>query len=984
MKKRILAFLLALVMIVGILPMTAFAEASLWNPLTPKSQVSGTYAGEKTFTATRTMLIGENGNLQCMPILNSGSTSYNAMAYCAATATSSNTDVVEVKTKDGHQDIDIGTWSGGTWNGADCLRINVNAKKAGTATVTANFYYTFSQSSNPFTNSNAKWFYATMTFTVSVIDPTETTPSKPTASDLSAFWSTVDGEMIALRMNCSTASHTTLYEKPITRKGGVHLGNVTVNDGTHGITNTTKYPWICPMVVKSSEWLAAWNEEYAAQDGTHYLADGQAEEQTVYWFYNMEESKWQYKSADVPVVINITHENPEQITLSFDGNHSAGVTGVPSPISQSKNADGANTFNIPTTAPTCSCGSHHVFKGWTKAVTPGTDDTVYQTGDTISISASTTLYAQWGEHTHVDTNPADGKCDICGECQHEKEDGYCTVEGCDHDGTCCPKPVDPPAGTGPVWKDEYVTDDLVEDAAKFDILCTTDSGHDSSVAVTYTNVSTLCDVSAAVVESLGRWRFDLTLKNKAAQYPTNHVQDTDETDLALRIWIRLNDDGHGYVVDGAESGKIHVKCEETTEKLPVYVYFKAVDADSTNYSDAKNYISLSDSDLQRLNLKYNSATKDYFTLGSIATAQTLTEASYASDSTQFQAVVAELNDSTKFTAHKNNTSFTLKNEITFFNMKRLSTHYGYPKGDAYHLDGYMKFYTVTVDANAGSDTVQNLPTAGYYYDGEVMTLTTPVRDGYSFKGWTVNTETSLYNGTTKTIQSDVALVANWEEDEYTITYDYRDIDATSTNPTSYTIESETITLVPATNGSFGKQFLEWRDAEGDVVTQIAKGSHGDITLYAYWKFPVNYHVLDAEGNEIAEYASTDYFAEDTYASHTLKTVEKTGYTFDGWYEAKEDLGNTSKLVSALGANKKYELYGTLTPNDYTVTFNANGGDAVTPATKTVTFDAAYGELPAATRTGYQFDGWYTAAQGGTKVTAVTIVKTASAHTLYAH
>ncbi|MCD8026381.1 MAG: InlB B-repeat-containing protein [Clostridiales bacterium] len=68
----------------------------------------------------------------------------------------------------------------------------------------------------------------------------------------------------------------------------------------------------------------------------------------------------------------------------------------------------------------------------------------------------------------------------------------------------------------------------------------------------------------------------------------------------------------------------------------------------------------------------------------------------------------------------------------------------------------------------------------------------------------------------------------------------------------------------------------------------------------------------------------------------------------------------------------------------TATFDANGG-SVSPASKTVLSGELYGSLPTPTREGaYAFDGWYTAASGGTLVTAETEVTATSNHTLYAH
>lgn len=66
-----------------------------------------------------------------------------------------------------------------------------------------------------------------------------------------------------------------------------------------------------------------------------------------------------------------------------------------------------------------------------------------------------------------------------------------------------------------------------------------------------------------------------------------------------------------------------------------------------------------------------------------------------------------------------------------------------------------------------------------------------------------------------------------------------------------------------------------------------------------------------------------------------------------------------------------------------VSFDGNGG-TVSSASGKVTYNSTYGTLPAPTRAGYAFDGWYTSASGGSKVTSSTMVATTSNHTLYAH
>ena len=67
---------------------------------------------------------------------------------------------------------------------------------------------------------------------------------------------------------------------------------------------------------------------------------------------------------------------------------------------------------------------------------------------------------------------------------------------------------------------------------------------------------------------------------------------------------------------------------------------------------------------------------------------------------------------------------------------------------------------------------------------------------------------------------------------------------------------------------------------------------------------------------------------------------------------------------------------------FTVTFNTNGGSCST-GSKTVTYSQTYGTLPTPTRSGYTFNGWYTATSGGTKVTSSTVMKEIGNHTLYA-
>ena len=273
---------------------------------------------------------------------------------------------------------------------------------------------------------------------------------------------------------------------------------------------------------------------------------------------------------------------------------------------------------------------------------------------------------------------------------------------------------------------------------------------------------------------------------------------------------------------------------------------------------------------------------------------------------------------------------------------------------------------------------------------------TYAKNGYTFKCW-YETEGDLRidknrydKAVTPTVTKEWKLYGKNIPIEYTITYVLNDKDAKHTNQTTYTVEDE-FAITDATNGSFGRKFLEWRAADsktGKAVNKIEKGTTGSITLYAIWQNPVNYFQVDKDGNKTL--IRTDYVTvHEDY--QTIAAIDKAGYTFDGWYKSTKDFGADSKKVTgftATNSKAEWKLYGKLTPNEYTVTFDANADDdksaKVTPKTKPVTFDAAYGELAKASRDGYDFLGWYTEKNGGTKVEVDTVVTTAEPHTLYAH
>lgn len=308
MKRRILSSLMALVLVFGLLPVSAMAKASNRGADRPKSEIKSGYQirnGETKSPSTNFILGNGDGQLRTMPTGSENGQSFNASAYCGVTAVSSDPDVVEVK------NYEIGTWrSSDSWNGKDCLQVNVGLKKAGSATVTITYYYTFSANANPFTNQNALWFKGTCYYTVKVIDPDEK-PDKPTASDIERFRNyvnTTSSSKGAVYMWCDTYDHHAWFDYVTEVEDAYTLGEVVKNDGS--VLSASTYPWICVMTLDANKYLAAYNSGLGVQCGTHYLKDGQDATETATWYYNVELSKWQYRSADAPVYIDITHTAP--------------------------------------------------------------------------------------------------------------------------------------------------------------------------------------------------------------------------------------------------------------------------------------------------------------------------------------------------------------------------------------------------------------------------------------------------------------------------------------------------------------------------------------------------------------------------------------------------------------------------------------------------------------------------------------------------
>ena len=276
----------------------------------------------------------------------------------------------------------------------------------------------------------------------------------------------------------------------------------------------------------------------------------------------------------------------------------------------------------------------------------------------------------------------------------------------------------------------------------------------------------------------------------------------------------------------------------------------------------------------------------------------------------------------------------------------------------------LKNCIVKLDANGGKAV-----SAITVKEGEaVASLPDTTREGFTFDGWYTAADggdkvTSLEN-----VTDDTTLYAHWIANTYTLTFDSQGGDAIDAIVAS---AADEITSLPAPNRE-NYLFEGWYTAAdgGKKVTSLSLVK--DTTLYAHWK-TVHYTItFDSQGG-----TAVDPIVADVGNLFTaMPTTTRENYVFDGWYT--EPSGGVR--VTQIEDGKDVTLYAHWSEATYVLTFDTQGADTVGPI-RFGNADMAGIELPTPARDGYKFEGWFTEAEGGEKVTEIT---NAADATLYAH
>lgn len=173
----------------------------------------------------------------------------------------------------------------------------------------------------------------------------------------------------------------------------------------------------------------------------------------------------------------------------------------------------------------------------------------------------------------------------------------------------------------------------------------------------------------------------------------------------------------------------------------------------------------------------------------------------------------------------------------------------------------------------------------------------------------------------------------------------------------------------------GYTFNKWMDTQGSELS--VSSIKNDKTFYADWI--VNSYVVTFDPNGGSVTTTGKNVTYDS-AYGELPEPVLVGYSFAGWYTAPTG-GTKVTSTTTVATASDHTLYAHWTANQYTVTFDSNGGSAVSAITKA--YGSALGMLPTPTKDSYIFKGWFTSATGGTQISALTLMPLGGAK-YYAH
>ena len=229
-------------------------------------------------------------------------------------------------------------------------------------------------------------------------------------------------------------------------------------------------------------------------------------------------------------------------------------------------------------------------------------------------------------------------------------------------------------------------------------------------------------------------------------------------------------------------------------------------------------------------------------------------------------------------------------------------------------------YTITFDTNGGSE----IAPITQDYGTEITAPANPTRKGYTFKGWDKEIP--------KTMPAEnITVKAQWEINQYTITFDTNG----GSEIAPITQDYGTKITAPDTPTRKGYTFRGWDKEIPETMPSE------NITVKAQWE--INQYTITFDTNGGSEIApiTQDYGTEITAPDNPTRK----GYTFKGW---DKEIPKTMPAEN-ITVKAQWEI------NQYTITFDTNGGSEIAPITQDYGTEITAPDNP--TRKGYTFKGW---------------------------
>ena len=393
MKKRFVAFLLVLIMVLGMLPVSAMAAGSVVTARGSAENPIRIYenSGNKAETSYGSVqvpvgeTVTDSGQLtfSTYSAIEGVQVSTGGFTYC--NVTSSNENVVKA----------TGSWSGGV------LTINFQGVGNGTAKITVDYTCTCSKGAA----ANGYLIYNVTVGDGGTTDPSGK-PNAPTASDIGAFPDA--GKAVLLHcVDAGARGHDATASSLNWVQNGYSVGEVVENPGTYynvdgGKITKEQFPWMCVVTVHAAPFIELYNSNFSESYGVHKLAGTSNATATLHWFWHNTYG-WQYLE-NPPIQFNITKDTSEKTyTLTYYKNTTDTVTNMPDPNPQTETSNtGKVTFPISNARPV---REGYNFLGWA-GKQDATEPSV-KPGNTVTTTATTTkLYAVWQSNTPPTDKPA--------------------------------------------------------------------------------------------------------------------------------------------------------------------------------------------------------------------------------------------------------------------------------------------------------------------------------------------------------------------------------------------------------------------------------------------------------------------------------------------------------------------------------------------------------------------------------------------------